>query len=461
MRLDNTPISTKDKLESIKQSFNYYFKLISAFFRWAWLNTPNYLRSIVPISQWLRYYNLRWLWSDVFSGITMTLVLIPQSIAYAKMMNIPAQYGLYSAALSPVLYGISATCREASVGPTAILAGTMSKSLARIVAANPHLSPEVVANSLAVCVGAIMIILGFLRAGDLIDFIPKSITMGFINGTALSIFVSQLPKLLGVPVDSTADSTPVLIYNIFKNLPKINYVDLLFGVGSIIMYIVLCKINTKFNLKIKYLLTLIVICVFMLIAFCIFKFHPDFKLSILRHMDINFRFTFPTVQPEIWAEAQSLVISIFLVCTMEHTAVTRKFSTRAMYLVDNSQEWLALGFANFASSCFAGFPVSASLPRSIVQSDCLAKTPISNVITGCLVLVVIYALTSVFYYLPMPIVASVILIASYNLLDSISLWRRLFKINWIDGSIAFIAAALTFLWGIEIGVYTGLGLSLA
>lgn len=199
----------------------------------------NYLFSLFPILHWILHYNGRWLYGDLVAGITVGIVLVPQSMSYAQLAGLEPQYGLYSSFVGVFIYSFFATSKDVSIGPVAVMSLQVSKVIAHVQDkyGDEYAAPEI-ATFLALICGGIATGIGVLRLGFILEFISVPAVMGFMTGSAFNIITGQVPALMGYnKLVNTRDSTYLVVVNTLKHLPDTK-VDAAFGlVCLLILYV--------------------------------------------------------------------------------------------------------------------------------------------------------------------------------------------------------------------------------
>lgn len=376
---------------------------------------------------WLRSYKRSWLPGDLTAGLIVTVLLIPQSLAYAMLAGLPPQAGLYASILPLLAYAAFGTSMTLAVGPVAVVSLMTASALQPLAAAG---SPEYVALAvqLALLSGAMLLAFGGLRLGFIAQFLSQPVVGGFIAGSAILIAFSQArPLLVNAPTAAIGISTIGFLIFARKFLPG------LAGKLAPMVAIVLATVMMAFL---------------------------DFEgVSVVGSLQGGFSgvgVTLPTLQgiSELWLSA--LLIS--LVGFVESISVARALRRSERIAAD--RELIGLGAANVASAVSGGFPVTGGFARSVVTHAAGANTPLAGVTSALLMAGVLAGLTGWFYYLPHAVLAATIIVAVISLID----WRA-FRETWRydrgDG-LAFLATLAGVLaFGVERGVVVGVVLSLA
>ncbi|KAH3663439.1 hypothetical protein WICMUC_005965 [Wickerhamomyces mucosus] len=426
-----------------------------------------YLRSLFPIHRWILHYNLSWLYADVVAGITVGIVVVPQSMSYAQIALLSPQYGLYSAFVGVFIYCFFATSKDVSIGPVAVMSLEVSKVITKVQKKDPTLSGPVIATSLSLICGAIALGIGILRLGFLLEFISTPAVFGFMSGSAFSIIVGQVPSLLGYNKKvNTREATYKVVINTLKNL-KFTKLDAVFGlIPLLILYVWKFSADaapkkypkTKtFFFFFQALRNGIVIIVFTCISWGMIRHHKDEKtkpISILGTVPSGLRdvgaFHFP---PGIMATLGPELPASIIVLLLEHIAISKSFGRVNDYKIVPDQEVIAIGVTNLIGTLFHAYPATGSFSRSALKAKCNVKTPLAGLFTGACVLLALYCLTGAFYYIPKATLSAVIIHAVSDLIAQYSVPLFMYKISPIDSGIFIVAVFITVFSSIENGIY--------
>lgn len=443
-----------------------------------------YFASLFPIAKWILHYNLSWLYGDFVAGITVGVVLVPQSMSYAQVALLPAQYGLYSSFIGVFIYCFFATSKDVSIGPVAVMSLQVSKVITKVqskVGTDKYSSPEI-ATFLSLICGGIAAGLGLLRLGFILEFISMPAVMGFISGSAFSIITGQVPGLLGYnsAVNSRKSSFYTVVHTL-KNLPLTN-VNAAFGlVPLFLLYLwkFLCGYLGKrypqkkmFFFYVAQLRNAIIIIVATAISWGIV--HPELKR--FSGPKSKFKSTIKTIgvvpsglkdvgvmsiPSGILDDMASEIPVSTIILLLEHIAISKSFGRINDYKVVPDQELVAIGVNNLIGTFFKAYPSTGSFSRSALKAKCGVRTPLAGIFTGAVVLLALYCLTDSFFYIPKSTLCAVIIHAVSDLFPS---WRaswNLWEVSPLDFGIFIIAVIITVFSSIENGVYFAVAASAA
>ncbi|KAJ9084781.1 Sulfate permease 2 [Entomophthora muscae] len=227
-----------------------YYGQVSLLERIKWLTSqaadgaPKYFRSLLPSLEWLPKYNRRWLVGDLIAGLTVGLMVVPQSLAYAKLANLPVVYGLYASFMGTIVYSFTGTCREIAIGPAAVLLLLVGSVASKVGQGHGDVPVAHIAVAINLAGGVVTLVLGVLQLGILLDLIPNPVIMGFTTGSAFVIISTQAASLLGVPNVGSSGKTVEVMKAFVSNAPHLNCIALVFGLCSLLLILCLnclCK----------------------------------------------------------------------------------------------------------------------------------------------------------------------------------------------------------------------------
>lgn len=433
----------------------------------------SYLGSLFPITHWILHYNLAWAYADIVAGVTVGVVMVPQSMSYAQLAGLDAQYGLYSAFVGVFIYCFFATSKDVSIGPVAVMSLEVSKVISRVQAKDPSLSAPVIATVLAFICGCITVGLGILRLGFILEFISMPAVLGFMSGSAFSIIVGQVPALMGYgKLVNTRTATYEVVINTLKHLPDTK-LDAVFGlIPLVILYAWKWACNygpkryPKYSKVFFYVQALrngVVLIIFTLISWSIVRHHKkENRISVLGTVPSGLRNVGVMSLPEgiLSTIAPELPAAVIILC-LEHISIAKSFGRINDYKIVPDQELIAIGVTNLVGTFFNAYPATGSFSRSALKAKCNVKTPLAGIFTGACVLLALYCLTSAFYYIPKATLSAVIIHAVSDLIASYKVTLSLSKISPIDCGIFLIAVIITVFSSIENGIYFAICASVA
>ncbi|MBS3767117.1 MAG: solute carrier family 26 protein [Candidatus Cloacimonetes bacterium] len=409
----------------------------------------NYI-SHIPLNRWLTNYKSYNLLHDLQAGVTVGIMLIPQAMAYSVIAGLPPIYGLYACIFPLLLYPFFGSSKHVAVGIVAVDMIIISSSVSKF--ANPGSKEYIgLVILLTVLIGIIQLIMFASRLGFLINYLSRPVISGFTIAAGLIIISGQMGNLLGIKIAHTTHFFET-VQAVLEKLGDINSTTLFLGAASILLMS-----------AIKYwkpvIPTSIIIIVLGILIGWWFKL-PQQGVKVVGKIPSGFP------KPEIpglnFSDIRHLLysaITLALVQFMSIVTIGKTYATKHDYSIESNRELLSLGIGNIFNSFFRGMPVSASFSRSVVNEQSAAKTPISNIFSALVVIVTLLFLTPLFYYLPYPSLAAVVIVACFNLFDFRSI-KYLYRTKKRDFIIAILTFVITIVIGIQEGILLGIIASL-
>ncbi|KAL9549035.1 hypothetical protein MBANPS3_005399 [Mucor bainieri] len=437
-------------------------------------NLPHYIQeyivSLFPIATWIHRYNLQWLIRDLIAGATVGVVIVPQSMGYAKIAQLPAQYGLYTAFVGLCVYCLFATSKDISIGPTAVMSLLVGQTVTKITAEYDTITGPQIAVALSLLTGAIAMFIGLVRLGILVDFIPGPAIAGFMTGSAITISIGQWPKLFGIKGINTQESSYLIFGNFFKGLPNTK-LDVAFGLSGLVwLYGVrygctwLGKRYPKYSTHFFFLSIMrngVLVIFGTLIAFLINIGKSTSPISILKTVPAGFQaMGVPHVSTDLISAVASSLPSGVIILVLEHVAIAKSFGRINDYSIDPNQEIIAIGFTNIWAAFFGAYPSTGSFSRTAIKARSGVKTPIAGIFSALVVILALYALTPAFYFIPDATLAAVVIHAVSDLVSGPEYVKRLAKVSLWELFVFVAGVIITFFTTVEYGIYASVGLSI-
>lgn len=419
------------------------------------------------LPDWLRHYQRAWLAGDLSAGLIVTVMLIPQSLAYALLAGLPPQVGLYASLLPLLAYALLGSSMTLAVGPVAV-ASLMTASALQPLAPPGSAQYVMLAALLAALSGLMLIAAGLLRLGFLAYFLSHPVISGFISGSAVLITVGQLKHLLGVPLAPTHGTLDTL-GALWHALPRTQGATLTIGLASV-AFLWLAR---------RYLARALgAIGVPARAADLIGKLAPMVAViastALVGRMDLHARAGvavvgevpqgLPALQLSLpaMADLRALwlpALLITLVGFVESVSVAQSLALKRQQRIQPDRELLGLGAANLASALSGGYPVTGGFARSVVNFAAGAQTPLAGVVSAALMAVVIASMTSLFHDLPQAVLAATIIVAVTGLIDLQTL-KEAWRYDRADALALLATAAGVIVLGVEPGILLGVAMSL-
>ncbi|KAK7729463.1 hypothetical protein SLS57_001948 [Botryosphaeria dothidea] len=427
----------------------------------------HYVKSLFPFLSWIDRYNLQWLYGDLVAGITVGAVVVPQGMAYAKLAQLPVEYGLYSSFMGVLIYWFFATSKDITIGPVAVMSTVTGNVVLAAADKVPQYEGHQVASALAVISGAIVCFLGLARLGWLVDFISLTAISAFMTGSAVNIAVGQIPGMMGITGFSTRESTYKVVINILKHLGRSD-LNAAMGLTALAMLYLIRTVCTlaakKYPSKAKMffflstLRTVFVILLYTMISWLVNRHHrakKERKFTLLGDVPRGFQHAaVPVVNSEIISAFASDLPATVIVLLIEHISISKSFGRVNNYSINPSQELVAIGVSNLLGPFLGGYPATGSFSRTAIKSKAGVRTPFAGVITAIVVLLAIYALPAVFFYIPSATLSGVIIHAVLDLITPPNTVYRFWRISPIEVPIFLAGVFVTVFSTIENGIYT-------
>ena len=409
------------------------------------------IKKYLPFLDWMKSYDRRDLSGDLSAGLTVGVMLIPQGMAYAMLAGLPPIYGLYASTIPLIIYALLGTSRQLAVGPVAMVALLISAGVAPLaeIGSDQYVTLAIL---LALMVGIFQLMMGVLRLGFVVNFLSHPVISGFTSAAALIIGLSQLKHLLGVDL-GRSKFVHVILQQAFENLGNIHWPTFILGVVAIGVIIAIKKINKKIPGPL--------IAVFIGILAVYFLGLDEGGMKILKDVPSGLpKLSSPDLDMEAMTSLIPTMLAISLVGFMESIAVAKAIQAKHKnYEVVPNQELIGLGTANILGSFFSSFPVTGGFSRTAVNDQAGARTGLASIISAVLIILTLLFLTPLFYYLPKAILASVIMVAVFGLIDFKEA-KHLWKHDKRDFAMLFVTFIATLALGIEEGILIGVVLSL-
>ena len=424
---------------------------------------PNFLPRL-PILTWGREYSRQILSQDLLAAVIVTVMLIPQSLAYAMLAGLPAEVGIYASIAPLVLYALLGSSRVLSVGPVAVVSLMTASTIGQFAQAGSPLYWQA-AIILAFISGVILLIMGLLRLGFLTNFLSHPVISGFISASGLIIAASQMKHLLGVKAEGS--SLFEIIGSIVQQLGHVHGWTLLIG-GSALLFLLWVRRYLKPLLTRLGLSTFAAdiiskaapVLAIVLTSLWVWLLGADSGVRIVGTVPSGLPpLTVPQWDMALWQELLVPALLIGVVGFVESVSVGQTLAAKRRQRIDPNQELVALGASNLSSSLTGGFPVTGGFSRSVVNFDAGAQTPAAGLFTAIGLALAALFLTPALYYLPQATLAATIMVAVLTLVDF-----KVFQRTWRFAKSDFWALLVTFvltLWhGVEVGLVAGVLLSL-
>ena len=413
------------------------------------------MKKLIPILEWLPKYPTKFLKNDIIAGLIVGVVLIPQGMAYAAIAGLPPQYGLYAALLPQIMYAAFGTSRQLSVGPVAmdsllVVAGLSTLS---IVDEQQYIMLAIL---LAFLVGVVQLSFGLFRLGFVVNFLSRPVINGFTSAVALIIGLNQLKDFTGIKI-ARNNQVHKIIEDMFMHLDQLHWLTFLIGIGGVLILKGIKKINKIQKWSIPGALVVLILGILSVYWLKLDQYGVKIVGSIPSGLP---PFVLPNLESDYLSDLIKLAIPLALIGFMEAISIAKAIQLKHRdYEINPNQELVALGFANISGSLFSSFPTTAGFSRTAVNDQSGAKSGIASFISAGFIAIVLLFLTPLFFYLPNAILATIIMVAVFGLVDikyPIFLWKNK-KHELLMLLITFI---ITLTIGVQEGILAGVILSL-
>lgn len=419
-----------------------------------------------PILEWGRQYNITTLTNDGVAAMIVTIMLIPQSLAYAMLAGLPPEIGLYASILPLIAYAIFGTSRTLAVGPVAVVS---LMTLTAASAIGPAGSPEFIAAALVLALlsGLFLLLMGLLKLGFLANLLSHPVVSGFITASGIIIATSQLKSIFGINASGAA--MPELLSSLAATIGTTNMPTLIIGLlATVFLFWVrkgLKPLLMRFGLPARP-------------AELIAKAGPILAVavSILATIMLGLEaqgvktvgdipqslppFSIPLIDMELWTQLAIPALLLSIIGFVESVSVGQTLAAKRRQRIDPDQELVGLGAANISSAFSGGYPVTGGFARSVVNFDAGAQTPAAGAYTAVGIALAALFLTPLLASLPIATLAATIIVAVLSLVD-LKTPRMIWRYSKADFAAMAATIGVTLIAGVEPGVIAGVALSLA
>ena len=423
------------------------------------------LSKFLPIFDWGRTYNQLTFTNDLVAAVIVTVMLIPQSLAYALLAGLPPEMGLYASILPIVLYAIFGTSRVLAVGPVAVVSLLTAAAVGKIAIPG---TPEYIAAAitLAFMSGIILLGLGLFRLGFLANFLSHPVITGFVTASGIIIAASQMKHIFGVSADG--HNILEIATSLRESIIELNWITLLIGSLTTVFLLWVRKgflpllLKLGLNQRASDIFAkagpIIAIVATTLIAWSFSLTERGVKVVGEVPQGLP-PISLPSFSMDIWTSLIGSAILMSLIGFIESISIARTLAATKRQRIDPDQELIGLGAANVGAAFTSGFPVTGGFSRSVVNYDAGAETPAAGAFTAIGLGVASIFLTTLIFYLPKATLAATIIVAVLALVDF-----SILKKTWIYSKADFAAVAatmsVTLIIGVELGVIAGVLISI-
>ncbi|MGQ7791310.1 SulP family inorganic anion transporter [Faunimonas sp. B44] len=423
------------------------------------------LQRYLPIIGWARGYDRHVLTNDLVAAVIVTIMLIPQSLAYALLAGLPPEIGLYASILPLVAYALFGTSRTLAVGPVAVVSLMTAAAVGKVAAQG---SPEYLAAAivLAILSGLILTGMGLLRLGFLANFLSHPVIAGFITASGIIIAASQLKHILGV--SASGETLPEIVLSLASSIGAINLPTVIVGLSALGFLFWVRKgmkpllVRLGLSPRLADVATkagpVVAVAATTLAAWSLGLAETGVRLvgNVPSGLPSP---TMPSLDPDLWISLAGSAALISVIGFVESVSVAQTLAAKRRQRIDPDQELIALGASNIASGVSGGYPVTGGFARSVVNYDAGAETPAAGAYTAVGIALATLFLTPALHFLPQATLAATIIVAVLSLVD-FSVLRRTWSYAKADFAAVAATILVTLLVGVEAGVTAGVALSI-
>ena len=403
---------------------------------------------------WIKTYSGQVFTDDLLAAIVVTILLVPQCLAYALLAGLPPQLGIYASIFPLVAYALLGSSNYLNVGPTAVISLMTAASIAMI----PPEARIVSAGALALMTGGMLIIAGLFKAGFIMNFVSRPVVSAYITGAALLIIFSQAKHILGVKVDS--QTVFGMIASLIAQLSSAKFLAVATGLVAIFLFILVrkslpyilvkCGLRAKWAKLVARMAPIGIIFIFVCLS-AVLDFGGAGGLAIVGDVPSGLPpISFPQLAIADYENLLVPALVIAIVAFVDSTSTAQELAARRRGRVDTNKELLGIGASNAVAGLTGGYPINGSMSRSAVNFTAGGKTPLVGLLVAVFMALTALFLTPILYDLPLSVLAALIIVACLNLLDFGSIWR-----TWTYSRADGVTALATFLAVITLGVQWG------
>jgi high affinity sulfate transporter 1 len=416
------------------------------------VSRPHGLARWIPIIAVLRNYKLPWLIQDIVAGLVLTAILIPAGMGYAQAAGLNAIYGLYATIIPLIAYAIFGPSRILVLGPDSALIPLISATVLPLAHGDP-LRAIAIAGMLSIFSGGMCIIAGLLKFGFITELLSKPIRYGYLNGIAITVLVSQLPKVFGFKVNGNGIWEELLEFTQGIHDGKTNPTALAIGLSCLTIILVL----RRFAPKVSGILVAVIVAT---VVSALWDLEQRSGISVTGALPQGLpTFQIPTIAPIKFSTLFSSALAIALVSYADLSVLSRTFAIRGGYKPDRNQELIALGVANIAAGLFQGFSVSSSASRTPVAEAAGAKTQITGIVGAISIAIILWVAPNLLQDLPQAALSAVVIAAALSIFE-IKGTLRLYQLRKFEFVLSVVCfCGVTFL-GVIQGIFAAVILAL-
>ncbi len=423
------------------------------------------LKRYLPALTWLPHYNRRLLGADLLAGVIVTVMVIPQSLAYALLAGLPAVVGLYASLLPAVLYALLGTSRTLAIGPVAIIALMTGAALSNVATpgSDAYLQAALVLSLLS---GAMLVAMGLLRLGFFANFLSHPVIAGFLSSSAVLIAISQTAHLAGI--SASGYNALDLLTSLASQLHRLHRPTLAMGLGTLLFLVVSRRYATRLLTRLGLAASTAGLVarsgpVLAVVATTLLSWQlglAERGVAVVGAIPAGLPpLTLPSMDLTLWRALLIPALLISVVGFVESISMAQMLAAKRRQRISPNQELVGLGGANLAAAFTAGMPVTGGLSRTVINDEAGAQTPLAGLFAALGIGLVTLLFTPLLHHLPIATLAATITVAILTLVD-IPLIRQTWRYSRSDFSAMAVTILLTLIEGVEAGIISGVLLSI-
>ena len=401
---------------------------------------------------------------DLVAAIIVTILLVPQSLAYALLAGLPPQVGIYVSIFPLLAYALLGSSKYLNVGPTAVISIMTAASISIL----PESERLISAAALGVMTGSILLVAWLFKAGFIMNFVSRPVVSAYITGAAILIIISQLKHIFGVNIHSSTALS--MLSELLKNMYNINEYSMLIGICAIFLLIIInrylayslirLRIKSRRAKLVGRIAPILIVAIFIMFS-SFYNFSNTFDLNVVGEIPKGLPpFSIPVLP---YSSLQSLAmpaVVIAIVAFVDSCSTAQELAARSRSRVDSNKELLSLGASNLVAGMTGGYPINGSMSRSAVNFNAGGKTRFVGLLVAMMMALTAVFLTPILKDLPLAVLAALIIVACFSLVDFKNLWE-----TWVysraDGITAIATFSSVLIFGVQWGVLVGVILAMA
>ena len=401
---------------------------------------------------------------DLVAAIIVTILLVPQSLAYALLAGLPPQVGIYVSIFPLLAYALLGSSKYLNVGPTAVISIMTAASISIL----PESERLISAAALGVMTGSILLVAWLFKAGFIMNFVSRPVVSAYITGAAILIIISQLKHIFGVNIHSSTALS--MLSELLKNMYNINEYSMLIGICAIFLLIIInrylayslirLRIKSRRAKLVGRIAPILIVAIFIMLS-SFYNFSNTFDLNVVGEIPKGLPpFSIPVLP---YSSLQSLAmpaVVIAIVAFVDSCSTAQELAARSRSRVDSNKELLSLGASNLVAGMTGGYPINGSMSRSAVNFNAGGKTRFVGLLVAMMMALTAVFLTPILKDLPLAVLAALIIVACFSLVDFKNLWE-----TWVysraDGITAIATFSSVLIFGVQWGVLVGVILAMA